>query len=395
MDIAHIISDDYVEFAPETRVSKLISTFDDPTVRGVVVSGDEFKGVVTRRELATTRHRPDEPLDSLIWHVPRLAPDEDIRTVAQLMLDSDSHLLPVSEDEQLRGVVTVDGILDAVQQFLDAVTVADASSTDLVTADPDATVGDTLGVLREHHITHLPVVEDGTAVGMLSLYDLTGFTVRATATEETDATESTDSAGDEGDGGFRERDRERLLDRPVGEVMVSPVRTIGPGATLDVAVAEMFDIGGSSLVVTGDDGPVGIVTKTDVLDALTWEAGDERPVQVYGIDRAPDLDEGDIVRIIDELDARDAELSVLAATVHLHERDEQRRGESLVRARVRLHTDRGVYVGTGEQYGASGALNDARDELERQFHGVRTSDGRAQSRRERRWEDRFGWLLGE
>jgi hypothetical protein len=54
-----------------------------------------------------------------------------------------------------------------------------------------------------------------------------------------------------------------------------------------------------------------------------------------------------------------------------------------------------VYVGTGEQYGASGALNDARDELERQFHGVRTSDGRAQSRRERRWEDRFGWLLGE
>lgn len=52
--------------------------------------------------------------------------------------------------------------------------------------------------------------------------------------------------------------------------MVSPVLTIHSDQTLDVAVEEMFEIGGSSLVVVSEeDRPIGIVTKTDVLESLT------------------------------------------------------------------------------------------------------------------------------
>jgi len=58
--------------------------------------------------------------------VPRLAPDEDVRKVAQLMIDSDSRLLPVFEGQELVGVVTVDDILRKVEPFLDAATVAEA-----------------------------------------------------------------------------------------------------------------------------------------------------------------------------------------------------------------------------------------------------------------------------
>ena len=120
MDIADIVSEDYVEFTPDTPVSKLVGTFDDPTVRGVVVRGDVFEGIITRRQLATSHHQPDEKVGSLVWHVPRLAPDEDIRKVAQLMIDSDAQLLPVFDGGELAGVVTVDAILEKVQPFLDA-----------------------------------------------------------------------------------------------------------------------------------------------------------------------------------------------------------------------------------------------------------------------------------
>jgi len=91
--------------------------------------------------------------------VPRLAPDEDVRKVAQLMIDSDSRLLPVFEGQELVGVVTVDDILRKVEPFLDAATVAEAHSADLVSIGPATTLGDALNVFRENHITHLPVVE--------------------------------------------------------------------------------------------------------------------------------------------------------------------------------------------------------------------------------------------
>jgi len=70
-----------------------------------------------------------------------------------------------------------------------------------------------------------------------------------------------------------------MLDLPVRDIMVSPVRTIRPDETLDVAVDEMFEIDASSLVVTENGAPHGIVTKTDVLDSLTWEAGGTRGVR--------------------------------------------------------------------------------------------------------------------
>jgi ribosome-associated translation inhibitor RaiA len=60
---------------------------------------------------------------------------------------------------------------------------------------------------------------------------------------------------------------------------------------------------------------------------------------------------------------------------------------------VRLHTDRGLFMASGEGYGARSALDDARDALERQLrdHKGRERDGRRFS--EADWERRFGWWL--
>jgi len=66
MDITDIVSDEFVEFDPDSRVSKLTSAFEDQHRKGVIVSGDEFEGVVTRRQLATSHHQPNEKLESLV-----------------------------------------------------------------------------------------------------------------------------------------------------------------------------------------------------------------------------------------------------------------------------------------------------------------------------------------
>ncbi|MFD1600071.1 CBS domain-containing protein [Halobellus rarus] len=403
MDITDIVSEEYVELSPEATVSKLAGAFEDPSVTGVVVYGDEFEGVVTRRQLATSHHQPNEKLGSLVWHVPRLTPDEDVRKVAQLMIDSDSHLLPVFEGTELIGVVGVDDILETVRPFLDAATVAEAASADLVTVGPASSFGEALHVFRENRITHLPVVDEGAVVGILSLYDVTDFTVRSLDRSQggdAGGTDShggaiSDSSGRTRGGGFGAREGElaRLLDLPVRDVMVSPVRTIRPEETLDTAVEEMFEIGGSSLVVTESGSVHGIVTKTDILDSLTWEAGGNRAVQVYGVDLIDDMAYEDIVAMVEKFDDRDHQMNVLDAKVHLHKHDETLRGTPLLLARIRLHTDRGLYVASGEGYGAKHALNEARDVLERQIRDKKTYGRSKKPRDEEFWEKRFGWLL--
>jgi CBS domain-containing protein len=405
MDIVDIVSEEYVEFDPETTVSKLVGAFDDPALKGVVVNGDEFEGIVTRRQLATSHHQPHEKVGSLVWHVPRLAPDEDVRKVAQLMIDSDSQILPVFEGRDLIGVVTVDGVLEAVRPFLDAATVADVYSADLVTVDPDSTFGEALHVFREHRITHLLVVEDDTAAGILSLYDVTDLTIRpadqskggdAAGTDSFGGNVSASSGRTRGGGfGAREGELARVLDLPVRDVMVSPVRTIRPDATLQDAVEEMFAIDGSSLVVTEDGTPYGIVTKTDVIDALTWEAGGNRAVQVYGTDLLDDVQYEEVVAMVEKFDDRDHGMNVLDAKVHLHEHDEKLRGTPLLLARIRLHTDQGLYVASGEGYGASHALNEAREVLERQIRDRKTHGQSKKPPDETFWERRFGWMLEE
>ena len=405
MDIADIVTEEYIEHSPETTVSKLVGTFADSDVRGVVVQGEEFEGVVTRRQLATSHRQPNEKLRSLVWHVPRLTPDEDIRKVAQLMIDSESQLLPVFEGRELIGVVTADGILQKVEPYLDAATVAEAYSGDLVSLEPSSTLGNALNVFREKRITHLPVVENDSAAGVLSLYDVTEITVRSEVQSQGGDAGGVDPFGGEissstarsrrGGYGAREGESARMLDLPVRDLMTSPVRTIQPDETLDVAVTEMFDAGASSLVVTENGSPHGIVTKTDCLESLTWEAGGNRGVQIYGTDLIDDVTYDEIVAMVEKFDDRDHGMNVLDAKVHLHEHDEKRRGTPLMLARVRLHTDRGLYVASGEGYGAKHAMNEARDVLERQIRDRKTHGRTKKPPDETFWEKRFGWLLEE
>ena len=404
MDIADIVSTEYEEVSPGERAAKLLSSFDDPAVKGVVVVGDAgYEGVVTRRQLATSSVAPDQKVGTLVWNVPRVARNEDVREVARLMIDGDTRILPVFEGERMEGVVTGDDLLRAVEPFLDAATVGDVYSADLVTVDPETTFGEALNTLREHRVTHLPVVEGGAAVGVLSLYDVTGITVRATTRSQGGDAGGTDSFGgtvSEGaaraHGGFgaREGDIDRVLDLPVRDVMVSPARTIGPEETLDAAVSEMFDAGVSSLVVVDDDERVdGIVTKTDVLDALTWEAPGNRAVQVYGADLMDDLTYDRVVEMIDRFDEMDQGVAVLDAKVHLHEHDEKLRGTPLLLARIRLYTDQGMFLATGEGYGARHAVGEARDVLERQIRDRKTYAESKKHPDAEFWEKRFGWWL--
>ncbi|MFA9444399.1 CBS domain-containing protein [Egicoccus sp. AB-alg6-2] len=94
---------------------------------------------------------------------------------ARRMRDSDVGDVLVEEDGTLRGIVTDRDIaLRVVADGTDGdeITIGEICSGDLVTVSPDDDLGDAVNVLREHHVRRVPVVEDGNAIGVLSIGDL-------------------------------------------------------------------------------------------------------------------------------------------------------------------------------------------------------------------------------
>lgn len=403
MDIAEIRTTEYTAFDVDTPLSKLAGAFADRTLDAVVVTEDgRYRGVVGRRQLAASSNQPAAKAGSRARTVPPVSPTEDVREVARLMLGSGAKSLPVLEDGELVGVATEDAVLEAVRPFLSAATVAEAYSDDLVTASPGTTVGSALNTLREGRIAHLPVVDDGRLVGMVSLYDVVDFTTRGGDRRQggSPVTSGGHGGGRSGTGhggtGHRGGEADRMLDVPVRNLMTDDVATVGLDATLDQVVETMFDRGVSSLVVTADesDRPVGIVTKTDVIEALTWERDDQRQVQVDGLDLLSGMDYDAVAALIEDLASKYGEMTVIKSSIELSEHKEQSRGVSLILARIRLVTDRGYFTADGEGFGAAHAIRLAANAVERQLLKGKTYD-QSKKHPPREEEERlYGWWLG-
>jgi CBS domain-containing protein len=91
------------------------------------------------------------------------------------MRDNDIGDVVVVEGGQVTGILTDrDIVVRAVAEGRDAeaTTVVDIATTGVQATEPDASVDDTLRMMREHDIRRLPVVKNGRPVGIVSLGDL-------------------------------------------------------------------------------------------------------------------------------------------------------------------------------------------------------------------------------
>ncbi|MCF3119895.1 CBS domain-containing protein [Streptomyces arenae] len=113
--------------------------------------------------------------DVMTTGVVAVRPDASLVEAAQLMRAQDIGDVLVATDGQVLGVLTDRDIaLRAVADGADPLTVsAQAICTpNPVVVGPDDAVSAAVGLMREHAVRRLPVVEDGQPVGMVSLGDL-------------------------------------------------------------------------------------------------------------------------------------------------------------------------------------------------------------------------------
>ena len=382
MDVSPLIVEAPVTIDRNATVGKLRGAFGDPAMKAVpITNDDQIVGVVTRRDLLSSHEVPGRKAETLMRSVPTLEGDENVREAARLMLTSDSPILPVAANGTIPRIVRADDLIAHVKNSYDTIEASDLVSEDLIALTPHTTLGKALATFRNHRVRHLPILDRdrSTAVGMLSLFDVLDFVAR-----EVDRTQGGDpdaaraQSDHHGGYGSREGERKELLELPVSNVMTTPVASVPANHPGDELADEMLERGISSVLVTDEEVPVGIVTTSDLLEALTWE--DEQPyyIHVHGSDLMTELTWERLSERIASVARKDQSLRLLEAKVHFHQHKEKLRGRPLVLARVRMFTDQGLFAADGEGYGDRHAFGEAIDVVERQI-----IDGKVPTREER------------
>ncbi|MCD2200302.1 CBS domain-containing protein [Halobacterium sp. KA-4] len=355
MDISDIATNDYIEVEAEQRLGKARSIFEEENPKGIIVTeAGQYEGVLTERKLLGSHIEDDTRISGLTMPAPKIDRTEDIRDTARMLVEGGTKIAPVFEAGELWGIITEDAILEAVLDSLDALTVGQIFSENVITIEEDDNMGTAINRLREHGISRLPVVdEDGFLTGVVTVHDVVDFVVR-------DISKTTR--------GDRSGEVERMLDLPVYDVMSSPVETVSVEDSVQDAVETMLDNDYSGLVVTpADDDRVvgGVLTKTDVLRALSYTEEDRMDVQITNIELLDALSRQEIQERIQEVANKYSDMNVHHAHVRLHKHKEKLRGTPLIMCQLRLRTNKGQMAGTGEGYGADNAFYMALDLLER------------------------------
>ncbi len=133
--------------------------------------------------------------------------------------------------------------------------VKDSMTREVVTLTPETTAAEALALCREEKIRHLPVLEGGRLAGMVSDRDL-----RLATPALGDAARA-----------------EALVKIQVADVMSREVFTADPEDPIEQAANEMRERKIGCLAVVEHDDLVGIITSSDVMEALTYLVGAHEP----------------------------------------------------------------------------------------------------------------------
>jgi acetoin utilization protein AcuB len=137
--------------------------------------------------------------------------------------------------------------------------VRDVMQSKLITIDPETTLPQAMRLAAERRVRHLPVVQNGDLVGIVSDRDLK----QAMASPATS---------------LEAHELNYLLNRlTVAEIMTRTVITIGPMFPIEEAARLMVQEKISALPVTTAGQLIGIVTETDLLELLVQDMGAGTP----------------------------------------------------------------------------------------------------------------------
>ena len=121
--------------------------------------------------MVTVRHLLDGK-EKLLWSV---EPDDPVLEIIQLMATHHVGALPVLRGGELLGIVSERDYARKVVLLGRSATdtpVGQIMSSPVITVTPQTSLNECMQLVTDHRVRHLPVVENGRVIGMISIGDL-------------------------------------------------------------------------------------------------------------------------------------------------------------------------------------------------------------------------------
>jgi CBS domain-containing protein len=117
--------------------------------------------------------------DVMKTEVKTAAPEQTFSDVAKLLHDNAISSVVVMDGARLAGIVTERDLVNLVADGLDphTATVGDRMTTNLDTVEPRTDIAEAAEHMARLRIRHLPVVDNGKLVGIISIRDLSNWAV--------------------------------------------------------------------------------------------------------------------------------------------------------------------------------------------------------------------------
>jgi len=257
MDISTIMTRDPVVVSDDASLDEAMQRMDDHDLRHLpVVRDSAVVGVLSDRDLLQVTgwlhprvrevlDAPDGPVGNFMHAPPiTISSERPVAEGVRRLVEQHIGCLPVVHDEALVGIVTGVDVLRAFRVGRRAgripestdVALSEVMTTTVICTEPESSAEEAADLLRERGFRHLPVVEEGRVVGVLSDKDVR----RAVGRGELE-----------------------LL--RVKALMSTSLLTVSPEERLSDAAHLLIESGVNALPVVGNDGLVGIVSSRDLL----------------------------------------------------------------------------------------------------------------------------------
>lgn len=103
-----------------------------------------------------------------------VSPEDALRSVAQTLWSESVGVAVVGDVHHPRGIISERDIVAALAQGADpdSMTAAEAMTAYVISARPEDMLFDVAGQMIDDEIRHLPILDDGAVIGMVSARDL-------------------------------------------------------------------------------------------------------------------------------------------------------------------------------------------------------------------------------
>jgi CBS domain-containing protein len=334
---------------------------ESPTSLAVLDEKNKYSGVISRRWIVRARLDPaTTKVRSLMRSAPKVEPDVSLSKAAKMMIQSGVRQLPVFEKEKLLGFVTDENIIHgAVTNEWGNTSVEQIMTKAPFTLDAARSVGAVLSLFREHDISHVPIMDNGKVVGVVSTQDII---------ENVFQPNQRQTLGD------IKGEKIQVLSIPAKGVMTSPVVAVTPETTLKDAESKMHRFNVHCLVVLAKERLVGIATKLDFLEPISQMEDLDRRLTIQFAAKGTEIDASTQGFMMGEFDSFAKKYRDLLESgtlfVYMKTHGTNHKGQPLVHCRLQLRTVKGVkgfFFASAEGFGVEPTFRVALDRLDRRI----------------------------